>query len=50
MSKNEPLSLHVTWSPVNQAWLVMIGDQVLRIFNDIIEAEEYLDWLNNKLI
>jgi hypothetical protein len=38
----------VKWSPVNQAWFVMFGDQVLRIFNAKSEAEEYLDWLENQ--
>lgn len=36
-------SIKIVWSVVNQTWFVMWGDyEVLRIFNELAEAEEYV--------
>ena len=37
----------VKWSNINQAWFVMFGDQILRIFTSKTDAEDYLDWIEN---
>lgn len=35
--------MRVQWSNVNQAWFVMFGDTVLRIFNERWEADEFVE-------
>ena len=35
--------MRLEWSNVNQAWFVMFGDSVLRIFNTLAEARQFIE-------
>ena len=35
--------MRIVYSPVNQAWFVMFGDVVLRIFNEKADAQAYTE-------
>jgi hypothetical protein len=34
--------LNIVWSPINQAWFVMFGSSLLRIFNSKQDALDYV--------
>ncbi len=47
MSRDPDDGLSKVYSPVNQAWLVMWNESVLRIFNDEADADAYIDYLRS---
>jgi len=47
-SSEEVDGLHIEWSNVNQAWLLMWKHEVLRVINDKAEAEQTMMELINE--
>ena len=43
VAETETLPMKITWSILNQIWIVCRGDKVLKTFKSKSEAEEWLD-------